>query len=201
MTRFGMVIDLKKCIGCHACTIACKAENSTKPGIFWNRVYDQEFGKYPLVRRRFLPVLCMHCENAPCIEVCPTGASYKRDDGIVLIDQDKCVGCKYCILACPYGARYYNNGKEGYFGTEFTAEENIGYPSHKLGIVEKCTFCLHRIEQGKEPACVQTCPPKARYFGNLDDPNSHISQLIRSKQGFQLFRGLDTNPCVYYLPP
>ncbi|MFC1815755.1 sulfate reduction electron transfer complex DsrMKJOP subunit DsrO [Thermodesulfobacteriota bacterium] len=196
-----MVIDLKRCTGCHACTLACKLENSTKPGIFWNRVWDQEVGHYPVVSRRFLPGLCMHCENAPCVEVCPTGASYKREDGIVLVDPDKCVGCKYCVVACPYGARYYNDGKVGYFGAELTPAEELGYREHKLGVVEKCTFCLHRVEQGREPACVQTCPTKARYFGDLDDPSSEVSHLRRSKQGFQLLKELGTDPSVYYLPP
>ncbi|MFH0913772.1 MAG: 4Fe-4S dicluster domain-containing protein, partial [Chloroflexota bacterium] len=155
--KYGMVIDLKKCIGCMACTVACKATNHTRPGIFWNTVKDQEFGKYPAVRRVFMPILCMHCEKAPCIEVCPTKASYRRDDGIVLIDYDKCAGCKYCIEACPYGARYYNDGNSGYFGSELTEIERVGYSKHKTGVVEKCNLCLERLEQHKKPACVQTC--------------------------------------------
>ncbi len=200
MARYGMVIDLKRCIGCHACTVACKAENSTKPGIFWNKVYDEESGEYPSVRRIFIPRLCMHCENAPCIEACPTGASYRREDGIVLIDYDKCVGCKYCIEACPYGARYFSKEKAGYFGAGLTPTEEAGYREHKLGVTEKCNFCVDRVEQGQQPACVRACIGKARYFGDLSDPNSEVSQLIRSKHGFQLLKELGTEPSVYYLP-
>jgi len=196
-----MVIDLKQCIGCHACTLACKVENATKPGIFWNKVFDEEEGEYPSVRRYFLPRLCMHCEDAPCVEACPTGASHKREDGIVLCDYDKCVGCKYCILACPYGARYFNEDKRGYFGDKLTPNEEIGYQKHALGTVEKCHFCVDRVERGEEPACVLACLTRARIFSDLDDPNSEGSQLIRSRHGFQLREELGTNPSVYYLPP
>jgi len=200
VTRWGMVIDLNKCLGCQACTVSCKVENSTKPGIFWNRVEDEEFGEYPAVRRRFLPRLCMHCENAPCIEVCPTRASYKQEDGIVLIDYDKCIGCKYCIVACPYRARYFNNEKKGYYASGLTPNEQIGYQGHRLGVTEKCTFCTHLLEKGKEPACVRTCIVKARWFGDLEDPYSEVSQLIRTRHGFQLLTELGNNPAVYYLP-
>lgn len=147
-----------------------------------------------------MPILCMHCENAPCIEVCPTGASYRRADGIVVIDYDKCVGCKSCIENCPYGARHFNEDPEGYFGNELTINEKIGYEQHKLGVVEKCNFCIGRLEQGKEPACVQTCVGKARYFGDLDDPKSEVSKRIKSKHGVQLQKEFGTNPSVYYIP-
>jgi dimethyl sulfoxide reductase iron-sulfur subunit len=197
--RYGMVIDLKKCIGCMACTIACKVENGTRPGIFWNKVKDQEFGEYPTVTRTFLPVPCMHCENAPCVTGCPTGASYRREDGIVAIDPNKCVGCGYCIENCPYGARYLNKKSDGYFGSELIPSEEVGFKKHKIGVVEKCTFCSHLLERGKEPICVRTCIGKARYFGDLDDPSSEVSQLITSKRGFQLLKELGTNPSVYYI--
>src|SRR5450759_2956107 len=115
--RYGMAIDLKKCVGCMACTTACKAENQTRPGIFWNIVRDREFGEYPTLTRVFLPTPCMHCGNPPCVKVCPSGASHRREeDGIVLIDYEKCVGCRYCVEACPYGARYFNGDADGYFG-------------------------------------------------------------------------------------
>ncbi len=198
--RYGMVIDLKKCVGCMACTVACKAENQTRPGIFWNIVKDQEFGEYPAVTRVFMPVICMHCKEAPCVKVCPTGASHRREDGIVKIDDDKCIGCKYCIEACPYGARYFNGDAAGYFGSELTEMEKIGYARHKQGVVEKCTFCVHLLEKGKEPACVQTCIGKARYFGDLDDPDSEVSRLIRARHASQLLKELGTEPSVYYLP-
>jgi Fe-S-cluster-containing dehydrogenase component len=196
-----MVISLKKCIGCMACSVACKSWNGTGPSISWNKVKDLEFGHYPSVRRIFLPVSCMQCEDAPCVKVCPTGASYRRDDGIVMIDPEKCAGCRYCIEACPYGARYFNENASGYFGSQLTPNEMITYGKHKMGIVEKCNFCVDRLEQGKEPACVKTCPGKARYFGDLDDPNSEVSQLIKSKHGFQLRKELGTNPSIYYLAP
>ena len=153
--RYGMVIDLKKCVGCMACTVACKAENQTRPGIFWNIVKDQEFGEYPMVTRVFLPTPCMHCREAPCVKVCPTGASHRREDGIVIIDDDKCIGCKYCIEACPYGARYFNGDSSGYFGTELTEMEKIGYARHKQGVVEKCTFCVDLLRKGERASL---CP-------------------------------------------
>jgi len=201
MARYGMVIDLKRCIGCHACVLACKAENATGPGTFWSKVADEEEGQYPSVRRYFLPKLCMHCQDAPCIEVCPTGASYQRDDGIVLVDPEKCVGCGYCIVACPYGARYLNEEQTGYFKEGLTPNEVIGYKKHKLGVVEKCTFCVDRLKEGREPACVKICLTKARYFGDLDDPSSEVSKLVTFKHGSQLLKELGTNPSVYYLAP
>ncbi len=201
MARYGLLIDLKKCIGCMTCTIACKVENGTRPGIFWNIVKDQEFGKYPNVSRLFLPVQCAHCAEPPCVEVCPTGASYKREDGIVLIDNDTCVGCKYCIEACPYGTRSFNSNGAGYFGHELTSHEEIVYGKHKVGVAEKCTLCVHRVDQGKQPACVQGCVGKARYFGDLDDPESEISRLIKSKHAQQLKKELGTDPSLYVISP
>jgi molybdopterin-containing oxidoreductase family iron-sulfur binding subunit len=201
MARYGMIIDLKKCIGCMACTIACKVENGTRPGIFWNMVKDQEFGTYPNVKRVFVPVQCFHCADPPCVKVCPTEASYQRPDGIVAIDYEKCIGCRYCLEACPYGARNFNEHPEGYFGKELTLSEQIVYAGHHLGVTEKCTFCLHRIQQGKLPACVQTCIGQARIFGDLEDPESEISLIIKSKPVSQLKKELKTNPAIYYLAP
>ena len=195
-----MVIDLKRCFGCHSCTIACKVENYTGPGIFWCQVSDEEVGTYPQVKRYFLPKLCMHCADAPCVDVCPTGASYKRGDGIVLVDYEKCVGCGYCIVACPYGARFRNTQRQGYFGNELTPQEELGYGDHHVGVAEKCTFCAHRLESGREPACVRVCPTDARIFGDLEDPGSPISQIISSKNGFRLLPDLGTEPSVFYLP-
>ncbi len=198
--RYGMVIDLRKCIGCHTCTIACKVEHGTRPGIFWNLVVDQEVGTYPSVRRQFIPRLCMHCKDALCVETCPTGASNKREDGIVLVDTNKCVGCKQCIVACPYQVRYLNNNKAGYFKTGLSPNEKFAYQQRQLRTVEKCNLCVDKVEQGQDPVCVAACPLTARTFGDLDDPNSEVSQLIRSKHGFQLFKELGTDPSVYYLP-
>jgi molybdopterin-containing oxidoreductase family iron-sulfur binding subunit len=197
-----MVIDLKRCIGCYACQIACKAEHTTPPGVLYARVVKRELGKYPNVRRISLPVLCMHCAEPPCVEVCPTGASAKGADGIVAVDADKCVGCRYCMMACPYGARYFHAEERAYFpGQGLTPNEERGYRDHPTGVVEKCDFCRHRLGNGALPACVANCPAVARYFGDLDDPKSEVSRLIRDRGGFQLRPELGTNPSVYYLPP
>jgi len=217
MARYGMVIDLKRCIGCQACTVACKAENFVPPGIKWNRVLDYTTGKYPNVSRHFLPMPCMHCVNAPCVQVCPTGASYKRADGIVLTDYDKCMGCRYCDIACPYDRRYFYEEKVSYFPPGFIPPEEfksdlLGVKAHQVGTVQKCTFCVHRIDAGIQkglmpgvdweasPACVNACPTGARIFGDLDDPDSEVSRLIVSRRGYQLLPELGTEPSVYYLP-
>jgi len=217
MTRFGMVIDLKKCVGCQTCTISCKVTNFVPPDIFWNEVQDYEVGEYPDVRRLFLPTLCMHCANAPCKEVCPSGATIQREDGIVYVDYDKCLGCGYCIVACPYGARTIYKKKEYYYGTptpydNFPEELRASYKRQKVGAVSKCTFCIDKIDKAKEkglqvgtdpeatPTCVNSCIAKARYFGDLDDPESEVSRLIRERKGFRLLEELGTDPSVYYLP-
>ena len=215
MARWGMVINLNRCIGCYACMLACKQEHFLPPDIFWGRVLVGEAGKYPTVSKQTYPVLCNHCEEAACVEVCPTGASAKREDGIIIIDYDKCVGCRYCIMACPYQQRtFYSNGKKQYFpNQEVTELEVIGRQLYPLqeGTVVKCNFCVERIEQGLEqglepgadreatPGCVIACPAKARYFGDLDDPTSEVSLLISEKKAFQLHPEFATNPSVYYI--
>ena len=203
MVRYGMVIDLRRCIGCRACVVACKQGNATPPGVFWTRVMSYEEGVYPNAKLRFLPILCMHCKEAACVKVCPTGATTKRDDGIVIVDSKKCVGCRYCIIACPYSVRFFVPKKpKGYYpGKGYTPYEEVRYREHEWGVVQKCNFCLSRVEKGEEPLCVQTCPASARYFGNLDDPNSVVSQLIVKRRGYQLRAELGTDPSVYYLPP
>ncbi len=213
MTRYGMVIDLLRCIGCYGCQVSCKAENSTPPGVTFARCAVSEVGKYPNVTRVILPLLCMHCEEPACEKVCPTRATQKRADGIVWVDENKCIGCKYCIMACPYAARYFNDSERGYFGDQgLTIYETWGYQRHKLGIAMKCDFCKDRIDQGKAkgltpgldreatPACVFNCMAKARYFGDLDDPNSEVAQLVARGQAFQLNPEMGTSPSVYYLP-
>jgi phenylacetyl-CoA:acceptor oxidoreductase subunit 1 len=204
-----MVIDLFRCIGCHACTYACKAENTTGKGIFWTLVYDYERGKYPNVIRSFLPILCMHCENAPCEQVCPSGATYRRVDGIIAIDQNKCISCRACMVACPYHVRFQNPG-----GSYLAAEghqKQERYAPRQPGIVEKCNFCKDRIEWGiahgltpgvewdANPACVNACPVNARTFGNLDDPESEISRLTSSQKGEVLHEEFGTSPSVFYI--
>jgi|TARA_B100000315_G_scaffold212211_1_gene209462 molybdopterin-containing oxidoreductase family iron-sulfur binding subunit len=194
-----MVIDLKRCIGCYGCQVACKSENGTRPGTTYARLLRMESGTFPNVRRTTLPLLCMHCADPPCVDVCPTGASEKREDGIVFIDTEICVGCRACMMACPYGARYYQDEKHVYFDDALTPYEQARYADHIDGVVEKCDFCRHRLEQGQEPACVANCMTKARIFGDLDDPKSEVSRLVREEVGFQLNPELGTDPSVFYL--
>jgi molybdopterin-containing oxidoreductase family iron-sulfur binding subunit len=201
MTKWGMVIDLNKCIACEACTVACKVEHTTPDGVYWSRVVSTEQGQYPNVVRVAIPMPCMHCEDAPCVKVCPTEASYKRPDGIVLINYDKCIGCQYCIAVCPYGARTFVENIGSYFSSGPSVWEQLGYYVQQSGVVEKCTLCSNRIDQGVEPACVQTCPAFARYFGDLDDPNSQVSQMVSSGNAVRLLDELGTKPSVYYIPP
>ncbi len=200
MARYGMVIDRRRCIGCHACSMACKQENGTPAGVWWGKVMINEVGKYPNTHIHYMPVLCMHCANAPCVEVCPTGASYKRSDGIVMVNYDACIGCRYCQVACPYGARTFLESIQPYYpGRGLTPYEEMMFAKHQVGTVEKCNLCADRIAQGKDPACVATCPTYARTFGDLDDPNSDVSKLISRRNGVQLQPELGTNPAVYYL--
>jgi Fe-S-cluster-containing dehydrogenase component len=200
MPRYGMVIDLKACIGCHACSLACKAENGTPPGIWWSKVIAKEKGKYPAASISMTPMLCMHCGNPPCVAVCPTGASHKQPDGIVVVNYDACIGCRYCETACPYGARtFLNSIKKYYPEKELTPYETVAYAKHQAGVEEKCNFCIDRVAKGQVPACVATCPAYARHFGDLSDPKSEVSQLIAQRQGFQLSPELGTDPSVYYL--
>jgi molybdopterin-containing oxidoreductase family iron-sulfur binding subunit len=207
MVRYVMVIDLRRCVGCDTCTVACRVENFTPKGILWCKVEKIEIGKYPNANLLPIPMHCMHCANPPCVKICPTGASYKREDGIVLIDYDKCMGCRACVVACPYNQRYYvEEIKEYYNGKGFTPYEEIretleGAKKHKKGITEKCTFCVDRVDKGEKPFCVETCIADAIFFGDLDDPQSEAARLIASRGGFQLRRELGTDPSVYYLPP
>lgn len=215
MGQWGMLINLNKCIGCYACMLACKQEHFLPPKMFWGRVLVGEIGKFPAVRKQIYPVLCNHCKDAACVNVCPTGASVRRDDGIVLIDHDKCVGCRYCMMACPYQQRsFYGDEKRQYFpGQELTEWEIIGrkmYPLQK-GTVVKCNFCAERIDGGRKqglkpgldreatPACVIACPAKARYFGDLNDPASEVSRLVIERKASQLGPEYSTNPSVYYV--
>lgn len=224
MVRWGMVIDLDKCTACQACTIACRAENNvpfageeqTRKGraIFWNEVIPIVEGKYPNISTTFIPRPCMHCENPPCVKVCPVGATYLREeDGLVMQNVHRCIGCRYCTVACPYGSRFFN-----WFKPEWPEPMdnylNPDVPKRFTGVVEKCTFCIHRIENAKKeaeresreikdgdviPACVQTCPANARYFGDLEDPESEVSKLKKSPRAFKLLGDLGTHPKVIYL--
>ena len=177
--HYGMLIDLRRCIGCHACSVACKAEFDVPLGATRSWVEYAEKGEYPNVTRSFLPRLCNHCNHPPCVRVCPTGATWKRDeDGIVVVDPDICIGCKYCILACPYGVRFINAD---------------------TGAADKCDFCLHRVAEGVVPACVETCIGRARIFGDLNDPDSEISRTIASNPVTVLRPEQGTEPNVFYI--
>jgi Fe-S-cluster-containing dehydrogenase component len=199
MTRYVMVIDLGRCIGCDSCSIACKAHNATPRGVLWNQVLKYETGAYPNPRLKFLPVQCMHCAEPECLRVCPTGAISRRPDGIVTIDQNKCMGCRYCGLACPYGAITHLDKIFNYYEGYLTPYEKIGYQKHVRGTSEKCDFCLERVEKGLEPSCVASCVGKARFFGDLDDPQSEVSQLIKTRDNFILNSEIDAQPACYYL--
>lgn len=195
---YGMLIDLKKCIGCHACSVACKEAHGTRPGVRRSHVEREFEGTYPTARKTAIPMLCMHCETAPCVEVCPTSASFKREDGIVAVNKDECIGCKSCVSACPYGARYYTEDEAGYFGSELNDYEEVMYPTMPAGTVDKCTFCAERIDgqTGEMQACVAACPAGARLFGELDD----IRSQAEAADGYQLLPEEGTNPSVWYLP-
>ena len=198
--RFGMVIDLLRCVGCNSCTVACRAEHGTPPGIWYHKFKKFEVGKYPSARMKFLPMPCMHCQNPPCLKVCPTGATYQRKDGIVLIEDIKCIGCKYCVLACPYNSRQFLQRIGSYYaGKNPTPYEALKQKGFKKGTVVKCDFCADRLGQGHQPTCVETCPSQARHFGDVEDPNSEVSGLIAQHGGTPLRGELGTNPSVYYI--
>jgi len=207
--NWGMVIDLQKCVGCDSCTVACKAENRTPPGVSYNVVMEEEHGEFPDVTRTNLPRPCMQCESPPCVQVCPVSATYKMENGVVNIDYDRCIGCRYCMIACPYGARYFDFGDN--YDDEVMGSGEVTSPEYgvdrgpreggesPVGNVRKCSFCTHRLERGEEPACVETCIGDARNMGDLNDPDSEVAELASSERAFQLKEEEGTDPNVYYL--
>jgi molybdopterin-containing oxidoreductase family iron-sulfur binding subunit len=239
MTRWAMVIDLDKCVACQGCSIACRFENNTpvvKPdeaikgrAIRWNDVFPlpvnaiEETGEYPNVTTRYLTRPCMHCENPPCIKVCPVQATYIDDEGLVRQNYQRCIGCRFCTIACPYGVRYFN-WQAPQWESDFDQHLNPdriegngvleGPAPRPIGVVEKCTFCVHRLAKARAraeaekrpfrpdeyvPACVETCTGKARFFGDLDNPGSTVSALAKSTRAFRLLDDLGTQPKVIYL--
>ncbi|MBC6937967.1 MAG: 4Fe-4S dicluster domain-containing protein [Chloroflexi bacterium] len=219
--RWVMVIDLRKCIGCHACTIACVAENKLPPGVVYRPVLDEEFGTYPNVTRRFTPRPCMQCDNPPCTPVCPVTATYKNEEGVVVVDYDQCIGCRACLTACPYGARTSDFGltyteempvAEGLIAGRTTTETyeraaNFEYSqphprverTSPIGNARKCHFCLHRVKVGELPACVTTCIGRATMFGDANDPDSLVAEMVNKPNVMRLKEELGTEPRVYYL--
>ncbi len=189
--RYAMIIDTRRCSGCQACSIACKTEFEVPIGAVRSWVEHHEAGKFPNVERRMLPRLCNQCSEPPCTEVCPPeakDATYKRkEDGIVVVDESKCVGCAKCVEACPYDSRFMNPFK----GNAMKTNGN--------GAADKCDFCLHRISQGVEPSCVNTCPGKARIFGDLNDPTSAVAKLVAKYDTTVLRRDKKTKPSVMYI--
>jgi Fe-S-cluster-containing dehydrogenase component len=225
MPRWGMVIDLDKCFACQSCTAACRMENNTPVAgenqaqmgraILWNEVLPFVEGEYPNVNETMIPRPCMHCDDPACIKVCPVQATYKTEEGVVLIDYERCIGCRFCTVACPYQVRYFN-----WFAPEWPEalkahlNPDPEVAPRPKGVVEKCTFCVQRLRKAREtaqaegrpfaatdyiPACVETCTGHARYFGDLDDPKSLVSQLSASPRAFRLQEEMGTKPKVYYL--
>ncbi len=178
MARLGMVIDTTKCVGCSDCVVACKAENGVPAGFFRDWLVEDTRGRFPSIHMELRSERCNHCDDPPCVTCCPTGASHVHPwGGIILVDHDACVGCKACIASCPYSARFLN--PEGY--------------------ADKCTFCVHRVEQGQNPACVSVCPTHCMTFGDLDDPESEVSRLVASRRGHTLHPEAGTGPRIVYL--
>ena len=203
MTKLAIGINLHRCIGCNTCAVACKMQNNVSDGMLWNRVltegcerFDSAEGTYPNLSRTYLPLACQHCENPACERVCPTGATYKDDKGRVEIDYDKCIGCRMCMAACPYNARNFNwQTPVRVTGANYGDAE---VPVRPKGVAEKCTLCKERTDRGEEPMCVVCCPAHARIFGDLDDPDSEISQTILNRKAWTLLEGQGTRPSVHY---
>jgi tetrathionate reductase subunit B len=176
--RYAMVVDSKKCINCKACVVACRAENSVPLDYSRPWMNEETRGVWPKLMASSHPEQCHQCAHPACVRVCPTGASYRRPDGIVVVNQDDCVGCRYCMIACPYNARFFRQDK---------------------GVVEKCDFCVQRLKRGQVPACVDTCPSKVRVFGDLNDPGSKLAELLSTREYRLKKPEAGTGPQIYYL--
>lgn len=178
MSRYVMVIDTRRCLGCQDCVVACKTENGVPDGYCRNWIAEEVHGEFPTVRLEIRSERCNQCGHPPCVSCCPTGASHVHQrGGVVLVTQNLCIGCKACIAACPYDARFVNPG----------------------GYADKCTFCIHRVEQGLQPACVSVCPARCLHFGDVADPESEVSRLLNSRAHHVLLPEAGTKPNIYYL--
>ncbi len=224
-TRWGMAIDLDRCTGCQGCVVACRAENNvpvagptdTEKGraIFWMSMLSLHQGTYPELRRKILPAPCNHCEDPPCVKVCPVGATSQSEDGIVQQVPSRCIGCRSCQVACPYSRRYFNWSTPAW-PDSLRRHLNPQVEPRGHGVIEKCNFCHHRIRAAREqaraegrvlsdaecwglPACAQSCPAGAIVFGDLSDPSSEVSRLSQSPRMFRLLEELGTHPKVFYL--
>jgi Fe-S-cluster-containing dehydrogenase component len=224
--QYSMIIDLHACVGCSACDIACKRENNVPHGFAWSNHMIETRGVFPDVQHRYIPVLCNHCTDAPCVANCPTTAMYKTDDGLTMHDADKCIGCAACAVACPYGAIYFNKHEPHHdvqqdsapaipgctsTGAEIIDKTGIPLPVYNparaatlpgvrpKGVVEKCTFCDHRLAVGEDPACVEACPAGARIFGDLNNPDSPPRKALAKHQPRVRNPEKGTRPNVLYI--
>lgn len=226
--RLAMVIDLQRCTGCGGCIIACKNENNVQNGFAWSNKISRTVGKFPNIRYEYIPTLCNHCENAPCVQACPTGAMHKGDGDITMHNPKLCIGCKTCKAACPYGVIYFNKKRphkfwnsdkhliKGCTSSPLQVTQKVGanvipyynpareqsYPGAGLrykGITEKCSFCDHKVRNGDLPYCVDRCPASARIFGDLNDPNSEVSKILGKYRPWRLKEHLGTQPKVFYV--
>jgi len=226
--KLAMVIDLHRCTGCGSCTIACKNENNVQGDVYWSSRISRTTGQFPNVRYEYITTLCNHCEKAPCVKLCPTKAMHKGDGDITMHDPEKCIGCRYCIAACPYNVIHFNAGEthefwredksliEGATASAVEVTQKVGgtvipyyNPAREFsrpgtglrarGIVEKCTLCDHRVSKGELPYCVEACPANARIFGDLNDPNSEVNQILGKFRAWRLKEELGTEPKVFYV--